>query len=482
MSDYTTPAVSDESVNNLADAINSFYTEISGDVGNINEMLAEVVTKYYTVNHDPQIELPFEAEYEYICEKVNKSLSSSYKTVNNFTHIFISGFLPNGKTIHYNALEKDEKGYTVSKYAGLYINGTQTYTDYTCRAEEGGWERLNVLIIGAPKMSPYAARLDIDYTDIPLKDFKMIIFDDVEEPVSPDIYSFFDSQELDTLICYGDFNWTYNKPSTLRVLEGNKNIFAVEKMYLGNLEEFIFPNIAHMPNLNVNSSDKTNLRKLDISNCRGAIANLQGAQLFDDLTLACSSINDSALCSAKLNVVDTGAYCTNIGQRAFQYNSLTKVTIGKSATKLDQLAFNSCNSLKQVDFKNINKIKFTTGWQFENSYHLATVNFSYLESMISTSFLNCSSLANLTFIDKSISCSLYFNASPVLTEQSCLNIINAIADNAKIAVSLHSTVKTLMQNSWYCKLENDKYVTCTAEDEGAITQAEAIILRGGTLA
>ena len=36
MSDYTTPTVSDESVSNLAKVISSFYTEISGDVGNIN--------------------------------------------------------------------------------------------------------------------------------------------------------------------------------------------------------------------------------------------------------------------------------------------------------------------------------------------------------------------------------------------------------------------------------------------------------------
>lgn len=482
MSDYTTPAVSDESVKNLANAINSFYTEISGDVGNINLMLAETVSKYYTVNHEPQIELPFEAEYEYICEKVNKSLSSSYKTVNNFTHIFISGFLPNGKTIHYNALEKDEKGYTVSKYAGLYINGKQTYNDYTCRAEEGGWERINVLIIGAPKMSPYAARLDIDYADIPLKDFKMIVFDDVEEPVYPDVYSFFDSQEIDTLICYGDFKWTYNKPSTLRVWKGNKDVVWVKSAYLGNLEEFIFPNIAYMPNLDSNSSEKTNLRKLDISNCRGTVANLQKVQLYDDLTLVCSSISGSAFANANLNIVDTGAYCTTIGESAFQYSVVTHVIIGRSVTRIGKIAFNNCTKLRQLDFKNTNKITFSEGWNFEKCGSLSTVNFSYLSNMQANSFEGCSSLANLTFIDKSISCNLYFNASPVLTEQSCLNIINAIADGATITVSLHSTVKTLMQNSWYCKLENDKYVTCTAEDEGAITQAAAIILRGGTLA
>ncbi len=483
MSDYTTPAVSDESVKYLANAINSFYTEISGDVGNINGMLAEVITKYYSVNHEPQIELPFEAEYEYIKNKVNKSLASS-KKLDNFTHIFISGFLPNGKTIHYNALEKDGKGFTVSKYAGLYINGTQTYNDYTCRAEEGGWERLNVLIIGAPKMSPYAARLDIDYADIPLKDFKMIVFDDAEEPVSPDIDSFLDSQEIDTLICYGDFKWTYDKPSTLRVFKGNKNLSKGVDMYLGNLQEFIFPNISSVPNLDSNSNDKTNIRKLDISNCRGAINYLQGAQLFDDLTLVCSSISGSAFKNAKLNRVDVGNVCSSIGDNAFQNSSVTHVTIGYLTTQTYNASFGDCYMLESVIFKNLNPIAlgfFNDYGGFEKCTLLRTIDFSYIKSVTSRTFSSCTSLTNLTFIDKSISCNLYFNASPVLTEESCLNIINAIADDAKITVSLHATVKNLMQNSWYCKLSGDKYITCTADDADAITQAEALIARGGTL-
>ena len=39
-----------------------------------------------------------------------------------------------------------------------------------------------------------------------------------------------------------------------------------------------------------------------------------------------------------------------------------------------------------------------------------------------------------------------------------------------------------MASDWYCKEENSKYVSCTAEDEDAITQSEALILKGGTLA
>ena len=104
MSDYATPAVSDKSVENLAQSINEFFGEVSKDVQNINESLAEVVNKHYAVFHEPQIELPFEAEYKYIHDKVDSALSGS-KTLDEYTHIFISGYLPNGKTIHPNSTD-----------------------------------------------------------------------------------------------------------------------------------------------------------------------------------------------------------------------------------------------------------------------------------------------------------------------------------------------------------------------------------------
>lgn len=103
MSDYTSPVVSDESINKLCLEISKTARNTTEDIFNINSMLADVIYKHYTVNHEPQIELPFEAEYEYIKNKVNKSLAGS-KKLDNFTHIFISGYLPNGKTIHYNGL------------------------------------------------------------------------------------------------------------------------------------------------------------------------------------------------------------------------------------------------------------------------------------------------------------------------------------------------------------------------------------------
>lgn len=57
-------------------------------------------------------------------------------------------------------------------------------------------------------MSPYAARLDIDYADIPLKNFKMVVFDDLEEPIYPDINSFL-AEDIDTLKFIGDLRWNY---------------------------------------------------------------------------------------------------------------------------------------------------------------------------------------------------------------------------------------------------------------------------------
>lgn len=480
MSDYTTPAVSDESVNNLASSINSFYTEVSGQVVDINEMLAEVITKHYTVNHEPQIELPFEKEYEYICEKINKSLSSVYKTVNDFTHIFISGYLPNGKTIHPNSLDEDESGHTVSKYSRLYINGVPyDSSDYTCRAEEGGWERLNVLIIGAPKMSPYDARLEINYADIPLKNFKMIVFDDVEEPIYPDINSFLASRQIDTLKCIGDLMWTSSELCTLRRLEITGNITELGTMDCPCLQELIIPNVTNVPN--TSSTNKSNIVKLDISNVRGTVGNLSSCSLDADIKLNASEISYEGFKNSRIKELDVGNSCMTINPEAFRDSTCTRVILGKNMSALNNNSFFSCKKLKRVDFKNLLPISLYNN-AFQNCYYLTDVNFSYIKSISNYTFSGCTSLAHLTFIDKSISCNLYFNASPVLTEQSCLNIINAIADGTKISVSLHSAVKTSMTNSWYCKEVDGKYISCAADDEGAVTQAAAILTRGGTLA
>ena len=477
MSDYTTPAVSDESVIKLANAINSFYTEISGDVGNINVMLAEVITKHYSVNHEPQIELPFEKEYEYIKEKVNKSLAGS-KKLDNFTHIFLSGYLPNGKTIHPNSIGQDENGFSVSKYSQLYINGVPyTSSDYTCRAEEGGWEKLNVLIIGTPKMSPYAARLDIDYADIPLKNFKMIVFDDLEEPVNPNVNSFL-AENIDTLKYIGNLDWTYMGLCTLRRLEVTKDIIVTSTMDCPCLQELIIPNVTTVPD--TNPGDKHNIVLLDISNV-GTVANIRGVNLAGKkLKLNCSGVTSNAFASAEIEEVNIGNRCQSIGAYTFSGSKIKRFIGGKALTGIGSVAFESSSLLTEIILNNTHPLKITGNAVFNNCTNLTTIKFSYLSEM-SDAFIKCTTLANLSFIDESISCNLYFGASPVITEESCLNIINAIADGAKITVQLHSTVKTQMTNTWYCKLSDGKYVSCTAEDEGAVTQAAAILARGGTL-
>lgn len=477
MSDYTTPPVSDATVSNLAKVISSFYTEISGDVGNINEMLAEVITKHYSVNHEPQIELPFEKEYEYIKEKVNKSLAGS-KKLDNFTHIFISGYLPNGKTIHPNSIEEDENGITVSKYSQLYINGVPyTSSDYTCRAEEGGWEKLNVLIIGTPKMSPYNARLDADYADIPLKNFKMIVFDDLEEPVNPNINSFL-AEDIDTLKNIGNLDWTYMGLCTLRRLEITKDIIVTSTMDCPCLQELIVPNVTTVPN--TNPDDKHNIVLLDISNA-GTVASINGVNLAGKkLKLNCSTVASGAFSSAEIEEVNIGNRCQSIGAYTFSGSKIKRFIGGKALTGIGAVAFEGSSLLTEIILNNTQPLKITGNAVFNNCANLTTIKFSYLSEM-SNAFTKCTTLANLSFIDESISCNLYFGASPVITEESCLNIINAIADGAKITVQLHSVVKTQMTDNWYCKLLGDKYVSCTASDDGAITQAAAILARGGTL-
>lgn len=481
MSDYTSPVVSDESIDNLCSEITKLAGTTSDDIREIKNFINKTITKEYAVNHEPKIELPFEKEYEYIKDKVNKSLASNNKKLDDFTHIFISGYLLNGKTIHPNSIEEDEQGHSVSKYQRLYINGVPYDSmDYICRAEEGGWEKLNVLIIGAPKTSLYKARLDVDYSDIPLKDFKMIVFDEVEDSVYPDINSFL-TKDIDTLKCIGNLRWTFSDMCTLRRLEITKDIYPVSTMYMPCLQELIIPNVANVPNINYVNSYKSNIVKLDISNVRGTVGNLMSCNLNADLTLKAAEILYEGFSNCRINTLDTGSYCLKLAEAAFRYSMCTKVVLGAAMSVVYRNAFNSCKNLWRVDFNNELPIALEDS-SFSSNTKLTDINFSYIKSVSPYAFASCTSLTNLTFIPKSISCPLYFNASPVITEQSCLNIINAIADDATVAISLHATVKSRMSNEWYCKLENDKYVTCTAEDEGAITQAAALIARGGTLA
>lgn len=474
MSDYSTPAVSDESVNNLAKAINSFYTEVLGDVGNINKRLTEVITKHYSVNHEPQIEFPFEKEYEYVCQKANEVLSSNNKTVNELTHIFLSGYLQNGETIRFKPI-----GDSISNYSQLYINGISYTSDYTCRAEEGSWEKLNVLIISTPKTDTSTAKLNLDYADIPLKNFKMIVFDDLEEPVNPNIDSFL-AEDIDTLKYVGNLNWAYAGLCTLRRLEITKNINVTQAMDCPCLQELIIPNVITVPN--TNPDDKHNIVLLDISNA-GTVASINGVTLAGKkLKLNCGGVASQAFSLAEIEEVNIGNRCQSLGVYTFSKSKVKKFIGGKALTSIGQTAFQGSSLLAEIIFNNTQPLKIDGGYVFDNCSNLTTIKFSYLDKMSSTAFTGCTALTNLSFIDKSISCNLYFNASSILAKESCLNIINAIADNAKITVQLHSVVKAQMTDSWYCKLLGDKYVSCTASDDGAITQAAAILARGGTLA
>ena len=200
-----------------------------------------------------------------------------------------------------------------------------------------------------------------------------------------------------------------------------------------------------------------------------------------DLKLKCSSIGGSAFSQARLGEVNIGNSFQSVGGYSFNSSNIKKLIGGSFLTLIEVSAFEGCSSLTEIIFNNSVSLSLTNN-VFNKCSNLKTVYFSYISNMYNSAFTECISLTNLTFIDKSISCNLYFNATPVITEESCLNIINALADNAKVTVSLHSVVKNHMANDWYCKEENGKYVSCAAEDEGAIKQTAALIARGGTLA
>lgn len=240
------------------------------------------------------------------------------------------------------------------------------------------------------------------------------------------------------------------------------------------------PNVTNVPNINVDCDSKAGLVNVDISNVRGEVGYLQYARL-GDLKLSCNKIIEYGLNSAYIDSLDTGDYCTNIEQYALANSKVKQVKLGISATNIGSNAFTNCQALRTITFNNFSGVTINN-FAFLNCTSLATMNFKAIKSISYGNWLNNDiSITTLTFIPKSIACALYFNASAVLSEQSCINIINAIADGAKISVSLDIVVKDKMTNLWYCKLSGDSYVSCIAEDEGAVTQAEALIERGGTL-
>lgn len=67
MSDYTSPVVSDESIDNLCSEITKLAGTTSNDIREIKDYVHKAITKEYTVNHEPKIELPFNKEYIYVC-------------------------------------------------------------------------------------------------------------------------------------------------------------------------------------------------------------------------------------------------------------------------------------------------------------------------------------------------------------------------------------------------------------------------------
>ena len=480
MSDYTTPAVSDESVKYLAEEIGLFSRDVREQIENINA----TIDRYYTVDHEPKIELPFNAEYDYIYNEVNDSLTD--KDLKEIPHIFISGYLKSGDTITFKPYSNDVK--EQDNYSAFYINGTKVWFDsqkqYICKAEEGARENLNILILGCPKVSNiYKARFVVDYADIPLEDFKMVLYDDVDEPINPDIDSFLASKQIDTLKVIGNLVWRYSGLCTLRRLELTKDITVSGTMYCPCVQELIIPNVSSVPN--IYSQKKGSVVTIDISNVN-TVQNLNGTNSGDSFNFNCVSVERNAFSDANIDIIDVGDRCQYIGDGAFGNSTIRELYAGYSLSSVSEFACTNCKRLQKVVFDNASLLTLASYGIFSACTSLTSMVFGAGGVSLSTSaFSGCTGLKDLTFLGAVKAASgnaISFSAANMLTEQSCLNIINAIADGAKISVVLHSTVKTCMANDWYCRLVNGVYVSCTSEDEGAVLQTAALIARGGTLA
>lgn len=466
MSDYT-QTISDETVLQLAEAIEKFADDVNQKLDNQAATVNGILSKQYTVNHEPKIELPFEAEYKYVHDNLN-TIYADNGGIDKLVHIFISGYLYNGKTIR---VDNED-----AKYDNVYINGVKLTENYTCRAEEGGLEKLNVTIV-----QQVNGELSIDYSDFPLNDFKMLVYDNLEKQLYPNIDSFIAGNNIDTLRYVGNMLWTCTEDSSLKSLIVTGDINNKTDMHMNCLQELIIPNVVNVPNINTQCDMKPHIHKIDISNCTGEIKYLGGATLKSDIALNGTIIGNGAFKNALINDVYIGRNTQQIARNTFEGSSITKFVGGKNLITLGINAFQYCTQLTEIVLNNVHPCQFAQNYNFYGCHKLLTITFSYILPMDSSAFVETGAVQNLFFIDNSIDTALYFQSLSLLTEQSCLNIVNAVISGKSVQVSLHKIPKNSMTNEWYCKLENDKYVSCESTDEGAITQLQALVAKGGNL-
>lgn len=352
----------------------------------------------------------------------------------------------------------------------MYINGEAYTGDYTCHAEEGSEEKLNVFIIGNKEI------LELNYADIPLKNFKIIVFDDLEEPVSPNINSFL-AEDIDTLKYIGNLNWTYTGLCKIRRIEVTGNFTSEITVDVPCLQELIIPNSNRIPQITADGS----LVKIDISNVVN-VDNINNANIYGDVSLKAQKIRGFDNC--KINTLYTGDACSDY---IIGWKMANKLVCGKNITEVHKTNVLGeellPGTLKEIVFTNIEPLKIDQ-WAFNGVMKtVTTITFSEIAAMDGVITPNHTNdvIENVSFT-KPIRRRFNLGNSPLLTEQSVLNIINALDSTANVPVSLHQTTKNNMTNAWYCKEENGKYVSCDSMDERAITQAGAIIAKGGTLA
>lgn len=501
MIDYTVPPITDETALKLANSINNFTDKTVSDIRNLTDIVQTELYKRYYVNHEPHVELPLDSEYNYTCDVINDSLTSG--TINYYPHLFISGYLPSGEKLQFKPYSADPN--TLDNYSAVYINGQKVdfsiSEEYICQAEAGSWEKLNLMFVAT---SPNSPKLVVEYSDVPLKKFDIIVYDDTSKSANVDVGSFIGSLEIGSLKYIGDLTWSYYGVSTLRSLEVTGDISVTGEMKCPSLSTLIIPNVNNVPNTNTLVKSKNNLWNIDISNVRNTVGNLQYAN-FGALTLKCKKIDDFGLDSAYIDTLDTGNNCMTIGESALANSPVREIKIGKATRTISSYAIYNNTELQEIvidadgklkvsqhainDCKNLLKISFseTSNLTLESfAFFMCTsvqqIDFGIVTSATDTICNRCDSLTDISFPPNSITAKdIGFRHSSDLSEQACLNLINGIVVDTKIRVVLVDEVKTKMRSDWYCKLVGDMYISCDADDEGAMLQTEALIAKGGTL-
>ncbi|MBP9987961.1 MAG: hypothetical protein KBT46_00530 [Ruminococcus sp.] len=181
--------------------------------------------------------------------------------------------------------------------------------------------------------------------------------------------------------------------------------------------------------------------------------------------------NNNASLSSTINAPNYMFYAKGITTIEELYTDGFSVRKGNILNRYFE-SFKNCTNLRIIGGFNPDTRKIDN----ENWGAIDFVGATDIDSM----FANCISLEEVRFVPDSLSGYVSLAQSYNLSEDSTLSIINSMNSTAPASVALNAGTKFEMENNRFCKLnsETNLYEKCNAEDEDAISQSDAVAMKG----